>query len=156
MFPRFVAALLLFTLPALAGASVSIVHVWPSHRTADSFRRISEYVGGTENSGRETILRTKPEARVGCYFLTRTKADAPISGATLVLEVVLPGDPAIHTFQFPADIPAGGKVFQVGVTGSDWPSAQTRPAAWRVTVRSADGAILADSPSFLWRVPTAK
>ena len=156
MLPRFVAALLLLALPALASASVAIVHVWPSHRSADSFRRISEYVGGTENNGHETVLRSKPETRDGCYFLTRTKADAPVSGAMLVLEVVLPGDPAVKTFQFPAEIPAGRKVFQVGLTGSDWPDAQTRPAAWRVTVRSADGAILADSPSFLWRVPATK
>jgi hypothetical protein len=156
MLPRFVAALLLFALPSLANAAVSIVHVWPSQRTADSFRRISEYMGGPENSGRETLLRTKPEAHEGCYFLTRLKADAPLPGATLVLEVVLPGSPAIHSFPFPVDIPAGGKVFQVGVTGADWPNAQTRPAAWRVTVRTADGTVLADSPSFLWRVPGAK
>ncbi len=155
MLPRLVTAFLL-ALPALAPAAVSVVHVWPSHRSADSFRRISEYVAGSENSGRETILRTKTEAREGCYFLTRTKADAAIAGATLVLEVVLPGSPEVHTYPFSVDVPAGNRVFQVGVTGADWPGTQTRPAAWRVTIRTADGTLLADSPSFLWSVPGAK
>jgi hypothetical protein len=156
MSPRFVAAILLFALPALAHAGVSIVHVWPSQRTADSFRRISEYMSGSESSGRDTLLRTKPDSHVGCYFLTRLKADAPQPAATLVLEVVIPGSPAVRTFSFPVDIPSGGKVFHIGVTGADWPSVQTRPSAWRVSVRTADGTVLADSPSFLWRVPASK
>lgn len=155
MLPRLVTALLL-TLPALAPAAVTVVHVWPTQRSADSFRRISEYVDGTENSGRETVLRTRPDARDGCYFLTRTKADTPVAGATLVLEIVLPGSPEVHTYPFSVDVPAGRRVFQVGVTGTDWPDTQTRPAAWRVTIRSADGALLADSPSFLWSVPAPK
>ena len=156
MSPRFVAALLLFALPALTNAGVSIVHVWPSQRSADSFRRISEYMSGTESSGRQSLLRTKPAEHIGCYFLTRLKADTALPGATLVLEVVIPGNPAVRTFSFPVDIPSGSKVFQIGVTGADWPSPQTRPAAWRVTVRGADGAVLADSPSFLWQVPASK
>jgi hypothetical protein len=156
MLQRLVATLALLTLPALADAAVSVVHVWPSHRTADSFRRISEYIDGTENTGHETVLRTQPAERTGCYFLTRIKTDTPVVGATLVLEVVLPGNPAIRTFQFPAEFGRGNKVFQVGVTGSDWPDTQMRPSAWRVTIRSSDGTVLADSPSFLWQMPHAK
>ena len=153
MHPRLLAALLFLTLPAWAGAAVSLVHVWPTHRTADSFRRITEYIGGSENTGREIVLRTKAEAREGYYFLSRIKADGPEAGAVLVLELVLPGSPAIHTYRFPIELSAGHKVFQVGVTGADWPDAQTRPAAWRVTVHSANDTVLADSPSFLWMVP---
>ena len=156
MLPRLVAAFLFIALPAWASAAVSFVHVWPAHRTADSFRRITEYIGGTENTGREIVLRTQAETRDGYYFLTRIKADAPVTGATLMLELVLPGNPAVHTYQFPVELPSGNKVFQIGITGTDWPDAQTRPAAWRVTVRTADGNVLADSPSFLWRVPATK
>ena len=156
MLQRLVATFALLTLPALADAAVSVVHVWPSHRTADSYRRISEYIGGTENNGHETVLRTQPTERTGYYFLTRITTDTPVAGATLVLEVVLPGNPAIRTFQFPAEFGTGNKVFQVGVTGSDWPDTQMRPSAWRVTIRSSDGTVLADSPSFLWQMPNVK
>lgn len=156
MFPRSVAAFCLLALPALLDGAVDIVRVWPSYRDADSFRRISEYLGGRENSGREVILRTRAEPREGCYFLSRVKTNAPVPGAQLVLEVVLPGDPAVHTYTFSADLPAGGQVFQLGVTGADWPGAKTRPAAWRLTARAANGAVLAERSSFLWSTPAAK
>lgn len=156
MLPRFVAASLLLALPALASASTSIVHVWPAYRDTDSFRRISEYVGaGHENTGRETVLRTQADNRDGYYFLTRLKSDTAVTAATIVLELVLPGNPAVRTFRFPTDLPAGQQVFQLGVTGTDWPASTTRPAAWRVTARTADDKVIAEHSSFLWGAPTA-
>ncbi|HLP07837.1 MAG TPA: hypothetical protein VK178_06705 [Opitutaceae bacterium] len=156
MSPRSAAALLLLALPALLNGAVEIVRVWPTYRDADSFKRITEYVGGNENTGNEIVLRTQAEPRDGYYFLTRVKTDAAAPGASLVLEVVLPGNPAVHTYTFPADLPAGAKVFQLGVTGADWPSQETRPAAWRLTARAADGTVLAERSSFLWSgSPTA-
>jgi len=155
MSPRLVAVSLLIAIPALLNGATSIVRVWPAYREADSFRRISEYVSGHENTGREIVLRTQAEPRTGYYFLTRLKTDTATPGANLVLEVVLPGNPAVHTFTFPADLPAGHKVFQLGVTGTDWPGKDTRPAAWRVTARAADGTILAERTSFLWSASVA-
>jgi hypothetical protein len=150
MSPRSVAALLLLALPALLNGAVDIVRVWPTYRDETSFRRISEYVGGQENTGREVVLRTQTEPRDGYYFLTRVKTDTAVSDANLVLEVVLPGNPAVHTYTFPAALSEGGKVYQLGVTGTDWPDKGTRPAAWRLSVRRADGAVLAERSSFLW------
>lgn len=155
MSPRSTAALLLLTVPALLNAAVDVVRVWPSYREADSFRRISEYVSGQENTGREIILRTQAEPRSGYYFLARVKSDAPASGTSLVLEVVMPGAPAVRTFTFPADFRAGDQVYQLGVTGTDWPGKDTRPAAWRLTARGADGTTLAELASFLWSAPAA-
>lgn len=153
MLPRSVAALLLFALPALLPAAVDIVRVWPAYRDADSFRRISEYLGGREGSGREIVLRSQAADRSGYYFLTRVKSDLALEDTNLVVEVVLPGNPAVRTFTFPAAIASGAKVYQLGLTGTDWPAKNIRPAAWRVTARGADGAILAELASFLWSGP---
>ncbi len=154
MSPRSAAALLLISIPALLNAATDIVRVWPTYREAESFRRISEYIGsGRENTGREIVLRTQAEPRSGYYFLTRLKTDTAATGSTLVLEVVLPGNPAVHTYTFPADLRAGEQVYQLGVTGADWPGKETRPAAWRISARAADGATLAERASFLWTAP---
>ncbi len=151
MLPRFVVASLFLVAPLCASAATDIVHVWPAYRDGESFRRISEYVGsGNENTGREITVRSQPDNRDGYYFLTRLKSDQAHTGATILLEVVLPGSPAVHTFRFPADIPAGQQVFQLGVTGTDWPGAESRPAAWRVSTQTADGSILTARASFLW------
>ncbi len=153
MSPRSVAVLLLLSAPLLLSGATTIVRVWPSYREAESFRRISEYVGGTENSGREIVLRTQPEAHAGYYLLTRIQADDAAAGAALLVEVVLPGDPTIRTFSFPGGLRAGEHVYQIGITGTDWPSAKTRAAAWRVSARAASGETLAELTSFLWSAP---
>jgi hypothetical protein len=155
MSPRLVAATLLIAIPALLQGATSIVRVWPAYRDADSFRRITEYMGGRESTGNEIVLRTQTNSRDGYYFLTRIKTDSATPAASFVLEVILPGNPAVHTFTFAADIPAGRQVYQLGVTGADWPGKDTRPSAWRVTARTADGTILAARTSFLWSAPAA-
>jgi len=155
MSPRLVVASLLIAIPALLQGATSIVRVWPAYRDADSFRRITEYMGGNESTGNEIVLRTQTASRDGYYFLTRLKTDSATQGSSLVLEVILPGNPAIHTFTFNADLPTGHQVYQLGVTGADWPGKGTRPSAWRVTIRSSEGAILAERTSFLWTAPAA-
>ena len=155
MSPRLVVASLLIAIPALLQGATSIVRVWPAYRDADSFRRITEYMGGNESTGNEIVLRTQTASRDGYYFLTRLKTDSATPGSSLVLEVILPGNPAIHTFTFSADLPTGHQVYQLGVTGADWPGKGTRPSAWRVTIRSSEGAILAERTSFLWTAPAA-
>ncbi len=153
MSPRSFAALCLLALPALLDGAVEIVRVWPSYREADSFRRIGEYLGGRENAGRDTVLRSQSEARAGYYFLTRVATDAATPVSSLVVEVVLPGNPEVRTFAFPVTLGAGEGVFHLGLTGSDWPGPDTRPAAWRLTARAADGATVAELASFLWSTP---
>jgi hypothetical protein len=155
MSPRLVAATLLLIIPALLNGATNIVRVWPAYRDADSFRRITEYMGSRESTGNEIVLRTQADSRNGYYFLTRLKNDSATPGATLVLEVVMPGNPAVRTFTFPSDLPSGQQVYQLGVTGADWPGKGTRPSAWRVTARTADGTILAERTSFLWSAPAA-
>ena len=156
MSPRLTAALLLLALPTAAPAGVRIVRVWPEHRDAGTFTRLVEYFGGQEYHFGQTVLRSRENERAGYYFLVRTRADAPVAGATFLVEAVLPGDPEVKAYPFHADLPAGQRVFQLGLTGADWPGAKVRPAAWRVTVRAPDGTLLTERQSFLWAGPPAK
>jgi hypothetical protein len=156
---RFLSA---FLLPLLLAASLHaapfhIVRVWPGHRTAESFDRISEFLTGEENPGRQTILRTQPTDRAGYYFLMRIdNPDAAITGATVQLDVIRPDSSTPKNFLFTTTVPHGSHAFNIGLSGTDWPGTQVNPVAWRLIVRSADGTELARQQSFLWALPEKK
>lgn len=144
--------LLLF--PHLGPGRVVFVHVWPRWYNLAYFQRISEYFTGRENPGSWTIVRTQPEVRPGFYFVVRVKNRGPlIRGTHFAISVILPGHPDPRTYDFPADVPAKGKVFQLGLTGSDWPGEKIYPLAWKVDLLASDGSVLTTEQSFLWSKP---
>lgn len=131
--------------------AVEFVRIWPQWRKAESFVRISEYFGGEENTGRQTMLRSQSANRAGFYFLTRTRnRDAAYAHAKFVLEIVTPDSPHAKTFEFSTKVPEGSHVFNLGLTGTDWPNQKTQPVAWRLRLISADDVTLASQHSFLW------
>ena len=149
-------ALIALTSSAFAFASdVKVVRVWPGYRTADSFMRISEYFTGKENPGRKkTLLRSRPEQRAGFYFLTRVaNTGAALPDGTIELHVITPRSPKESVFTFKTVVPHGHNVFEVGLTGPDWPVASEHPVAWRIAVLASDGHELATEQSFLWSKP---
>jgi hypothetical protein len=143
---------------ALAGsvraADVEFVRVWPGWRDGPSFKRISEYFTGVENTGGQIVRRTDPQSREGYYFLVRVKTTgAAWGGAKFVLRVITPAGPDPQVFPFAADVPAGGALFDLGLTGADWAGKSTRPVAWKLELFAADGRLLSAQQSFLWAMP---
>ena len=139
---------------AAKAANVEFVHVWPMWRTADSFMRISEYFTGHESAGDSVVLRTHPADRAGYYFVARIRhSKTGIAGAKFVLHVILPTSPEPQVFAFPANAPVGTNLFELGLTGADWPARKTRPVAWMLELVAADGSQLATHQSFLWSKP---
>lgn len=138
-------------------SDITLVRVWPGYRTADSFMRISEYFTGKEHLGRkQTLLRTQPEQREGFYFLTRVaNKGTALDDAQIELRIITPRSPHEATFTFKTTIPRGENVFQVGLTGADWPLAAEHPVAWRMIVLGANGQELASDQSFLWSKPAS-
>ena len=135
-------------------AEAEFVRVWPGWRDAESFDRIGDFFGGDQKHGGEIIVRTHPDARAGYYFFVRVKSSTALAGARFVLEVIRPDAPAPKTFNFPAVAPAGGAVFQLGLTGADWPGENKAHAvAWKLALLAADGRELAEQKSFLWEKP---
>jgi hypothetical protein len=150
--------LVLFLASACAAVATDfkIVRVWPSYRAAESFDRISEYFGGGENSARRTVLRTQSSDRAGYYFLVRLVNPGEVQpGCSWQLQVILPTSAQPRTFAFATGIPAGNNVFELGLTGADWPNAKTEPVAWKLMLQSADGRELVSQQSFLWDRPPA-
>ncbi len=136
------------------GGEVEFKRVWPGWRDAESFERIGEYFGRAENPGREIIARTQPGERGGFYFLVRVKSAAALPNARFELRVVRPDAPDPQAFTFPASVPVKETVFQLGLTGVDWPDGKkASPVAWKLSLLAADGRVLVEHKSFLWEKP---
>lgn len=150
----FFVALVALAAGAARAADAEFVRVWPSWRSAESFERIGEYFGRGEVPSGQIVVRTRPETRAGFYFLVRVKQPAALAGARFVVDVIRPDAPDAKTFSFTAAVPAGEAVFQLGLTGADWPGGEkAQPVAWRLALLAADGRPLAEHKSFLWEKP---
>ena len=145
-------ALVIGTSTAFAG-DVEIVRLLPEYRTADSFKRVSEYFSGKENTRGATVLRTKPASRDGYYFTLRTKSAKPIEVAWIELQYISPVSADPRTESFAVSLPAGSHLTRFGLTGTDWPGPKARPVAWKLRILGADGAELATDQSYLWSKP---
>jgi len=152
-----------FLLPLFAALAVTasaseltIVRAFSGWRDAASFKRISEYFDGKENTGHETVLRTHAAERAGYYFLVRTNNPGAPVAAQLKLQLIAPTEPKLRNFNFSADLKSGEAVLNLGLTGSDWPDAKANPVAWKLDVVAADGRVLATEKSYLWEKPGAK
>ena len=135
-------------------AEVELGRIWPEWRTAESFERISEYFTGRENTGPQTIRRSQPGTRTGFYFLARIRnSGSELPGAKVVISLIKPDSPRVKVFTFPVPVKAGEHVYNLGLTGDDWPGAKVHPVAWKLEVVATDGTLLAVQKSFLWEKP---
>lgn len=135
--------------------SVEIKEIKPRFIQEQDFKRIGEYMTGKEYTGKRVILRSDPEARTGYYFtlVLDEKVKRLPSGTTILGEFYTAKglDIQEHTFTLPAKRPNTKEVF-VGLTGADWPKGSVTPAAWRFTIKDANGHILAKEKSYLWSI----
>jgi len=156
--PRVNVRVLIPLLAMLAAATASgetrFIRIWPAWQEAAAFERVTEFFGAGEPGAGTTVLRTTSETREGFYFLTRVRTDSATTGARFELLVIRPDAPTPASFRFPADLPAGETAFHLGLTGAAWPGGRrTNPVAWKLTLLSADGRVLAEHKSFLWEKP---
>ena len=165
-FPIFIAALvaLLTTLPSTGLGSpqeariggLTITRVFTGWKEGPSFKRISEYFSGKENTSGTLVLRTHPDQRSGFYFLVR--ASNPGAPVTVKVNVVLitPTDNKPKTYTFSTELRSGANVLNLGLTASDWPDAKANPVAWKIDFVDASDRVLASEKSYLWEMPETK
>lgn len=136
-----------------APATVDILEIKPRYIEAQAFKRITEYMTGAEHKGRRVILRTDAAQRDGFYFTLVLNQDVRKlpQGTVIEGEFYTPHskDAQTHTFELPAQRPRTREIF-VGLTGANWPEENAVPAAWRFTIKDANGAVLETKQSYLW------
>ena len=136
-------------------ADVTVVPVFTGYRETASFKRISEYFSGKENTGGQLMLRTHPEQRSGYYFQLRINTATTVD-ARLVLQVITPDTATPRVFNFTASLTSPKTMLNLGLTGADWPDLKINPVAWKLEILSADGKLLATESSYLWENPVSK
>lgn len=157
MFVRSLILLLsLLVAPALAASDLTLVRVFPAWRDAASFKRISEYFDGKENTAGQTILRTHPDQRGGYYFLVRVKNPAGPRSLVARVQVITSSQSQPREFRFTPSVATGDTVFHLGLTGPDWPEANGTPVAWKLDLLDDAGQVLASEKSYLWDKPAGK
>ena len=141
---------------AAPASDVTIVRVQHEWRDASSFKRIMEYFDGQEHNGGEALRRSHPEVRSGYYFFVRVKNPGAVRPAKAALQVVTSTSAQAVHYEFPVELRAGDTVFNIGLTGADWPDAKLHPVAWKLDFVADDGHVLATETSYLWEKPAAK
>lgn len=148
--------LLLVAVCTASAADLTLVRIHPGWRDAASFKRISEYFDGKENTGGELILRTHPAQRGGYYFLVRVANPGEARGVTARLQVITETEAKPRAYTFTPALTAGDTVFHLGLTGPDWPDAAATPVAWKLDLTDGEGHVLATAKSYLWEKPQGK
>ena len=149
---RLFALIAAITLGHSAFAELEIIST--GHRTADSFKRLSEYFTGDENPGRYSIFRTDPEQRDGFYISLVADDKSQLSEVSTVrLHYIRAGTQEATTVDIPVDQAIDKRRVLVGLTGSEWTDENNLPVAWKVELLDDAGAIVDASQSFLWAEP---
>ena len=139
--------------PKQAVTSIEIEKIEPRYIETEQFKRISEYMTGRENLGDRVILRTQPEHRAGYYFILVLDNDVRrLPNGTVVIGEFYTSQSLgkqTHEFTLPSQRASTDEIF-IGLTGEDWPEKDGVPAAWRFTIKDANGAVLGEKQSYLW------
>jgi hypothetical protein len=144
--------------PAGVGTDgVAITHVDQRYIEDMDFRRISEYFTGQENTSGRLIERTDPQQRAGYYFIVslawHPHTTLP-AGTQADVDYIRKDDPQPRHAHFTFSAPTGTfNEILLGLTGTDWTDQDATMVAWKVTLKDAAGAVLADRQSFLWSLP---
>lgn len=148
-------ALAALAAPAARAAEAEFLRIWPQWQDSDAFERIGEFFGRGERHSARIVMRTQLNERSGYYFLVRVKSEVPLAGGKFVLQMIRSDAPDTKEYPFElVDGGAGEVVYQLGLTGRDWPAGrEAQPVAWKLTLHAADGRVLAEQKSFLWEQP---
>ena len=139
-----------------AASEITIARVFTGWHDAESFKRISEYFTGKENTSGTTVLRTHPDQRAGFYFLVRAANSGAPTRVKISVDVITPTNNQAKTYAFAADLKTGATVLNIGLTADDWPDAKANPVAWKIELIANDGQVLAGEKSYLWENNGAK
>jgi hypothetical protein len=154
MRPLLASIALISTVCAAHAAELTFKRVWPEWHDSESFQSYYEDHTGHELTGKWIVLRSQPGKRGGLYFLTRVENPGPeLTGGTFVVRVITLESVETKTFSFPATVPVGSKLFEIGLTGTDWTAPREQPVAWEVELDGADGRVIARKKSYLWEKP---
>ena len=137
-------------------AGIAITRVYTGWKEGASFKRISEYFSGKENTGGTIVLRTHPDQRSGYYFLVRASNPGAPVPVKISIELITPTDTKPKTYTFSTGLKSGQNLLDLGLTADDWPDEKANPVAWKIDFLGSGDSVLASEKSYLWERPVTK
>jgi len=122
------------------------------------FESISEFLTGKEACTGYWIIRSNPDIREGLYWSIRL--DKQLQQAAQPLSINLKyqrsdqAQPQQKVFLLPHPLPR--QTILIGLTGEDWPWANSRLNAWQLQLMDAHGQVQASQQSDAWSLNEAK
>ena len=145
-----ISTLFLIALCLMAPGIQAIEVIYSKHRTADSFKRISEHLSGKENPGRYRIARSDTSRRDGHYVSMRIEnTDTPELYQAVKIYYVRPGTTKVETATMQLEGKAR-KHLLVGLTDEFWETGDNIPVAWKIEFLDTSGQVIGQAESFLW------
>lgn len=134
---------------------IVIKEIKPRYIDEQQFMRASEYWTGKEETGKRIISRTDSTERSGYYFtliLSERARELP-RGSFILGEFYTTNslDLQSHEFHLPSKLSKSKEIF-LGLTGADAPAGGKVPGAWRFTIKTAGGEVIAQDQSYLWEL----
>ena len=150
----FTALFIIVSAPILqAKEPISINRVSPGYKETEVYKTVRSYFSKGEAEQRRYIVRTQEEHSEGFYFIAELEGSVTTlpEGSRLQLEVITPysAEPRSYSFILPKHDKHTWEI-HAGLTGSDWPDADARPLAWKLTLVDQAGTELSEFKSFLW------
>jgi len=122
------------------------------------FESMSEFLTGKEACTGYCIVRSHPDIREGLYWSIRL--DKQLQQVAQPLSINLKyqrsdqAQPQQKVFLLPHPLPR--QTILIGLTGKDWPSANSRLNAWQLQLIDAHGQIQATQQSDTWALSESK
>ncbi|MGB0371861.1 MAG: hypothetical protein ACPGN3_11035 [Opitutales bacterium] len=134
--------------------SQSIQTVTTRYQVANDFKTISSYFTDGDNTGPRIINRTQEDDWDGLYFIIEF-TDRPETfekKISVVIDVLTAFSPKPRQYAFTLSEP---DTFTwegyFGITGTDWTDQETRPLAWKISIKDFEGNLITEKQSFLWK-----
>ena len=160
---RIAASLLALTFAGCASLPIEmdekegIRYVYEHYRNAKAVERVSDTFFETPaDDYPDAVFRTDPKSKVGYEFaIALNRSIDVVPGSKFRVEYVTKEGlaPTVREFAITRHPGWFFGEYKVVLTGTDAPSSQWHPVAWRISLIGPDGAILAARHSFLWGAP---
>ncbi len=132
------------------GTKIALNYAILEKKSADDFKRLSEYVTDKENTGGNVVVRSDPSFRDGIYLILNIDIGAKVpAGSVAKLRYYRPDDHGefVQEWELPEFVGMPTREILLGLTNREPPKNLT---AWHLEVVSPDGERLIERSSFLW------
>lgn len=151
---RFTIFLAFTLLPLVQLPGMAITSAYSRYYEDGEIRPIGQYFGGAlTGQGFRTVIASQPDHPGGQYFIAKLE-DAQGSVAVkarMSYFISDRKDADVHEWDLGGEDLRGW--LYLGLTGSDWPSEDIQPLAWKIELLDAGGRLLVEWKSFLWEMP---